>query len=387
MDRQRTDLPDCPVYKKCGGCCYRNKSYDEQLKIKEALVRRLLQPYCRTQPILKMEQPYYYRNKVHAVFDHDRRGNAVSGVYEAGTHKVVPVDSCLLEDQQADRIIVTIRSLLKSFKIKTYDEDSGYGLLRHVLIRKGFFTGEIMVVLVTASPVFPSRNNFVRALREKHPEITTIVQNINDRTDSMVLGSRDQVLYGKGYIEDRLCGCTFRISPQSFYQVNPVQTEVLYSKAMELAGLTGKERVLDAYCGIGTIGLIAAKKAGKVIGVEMNKDAVRDAIANAKINQTKNIRFFCADATKFMTDMAIQGEKADVVFLDPPRSGSTKACLDSIAKMRPKKVVYISCNPETLARDLGYITKKGYRALKAIPLDCFPWTEHVETVVLMSKSY
>ena len=384
-EEDNTELLICPVHKKCGGCQYQNKSYEEQLRIKESFVRRLLKPYCKTQSILGMDNPYFYRNKVHAVFDHDRRGNAISGVYEAGTHKVVPVDSCLIEDQQADKIIVTIRSMLKSFKIKTYDEDTGYGLLRHVLVRKGFSTGEIMVVLVTASPVFPSRNNFVKALREQHPEITTIVQNVNDRTDSMVLGSQDKVLFGKGYIEDRLCGCTFRISPQSFYQVNPIQTEVLYSKAIELAGLTGREKVFDAYCGIGTIGMIAASKARKVIGVEMNKDAVRDAIQNAKINQIKNVRFYCADATKFMVDMAIRGERADVVFLDPPRSGSTKACLDAIVKMHPKKVVYVSCNPETLARDLGLLTKKGYRAETAVPVDCFPWTGHVECVALMSR--
>lgn len=385
MEKKEIRQTVCPVHKKCGGCQYQGKTYAEQLKIKEAFVRKLLKPYCKTEKILGMEIPYHYRNKVHAVFDHDRKGNPISGVYEAGTHKVVPVDSCMIEDQQADAIIVTIRSMLKSFKIKTYDEDTGYGLLRHVLIRKGFSTGQIMVVLVTASPVFPSRNNFVKALRERHPEITTIVQNINERTDSMVIGSQDRVLYGKGYIEDRLCGCTFRISPQSFYQVNPVQTEILYNKAVELADLTGRERVFDAYCGIGTIGMIAASKAKSVIGVELNKDAVRDAIQNAKINQIKNIRFFCADATKFMVDMSAQDEKADVVFLDPPRGGSTKACLDAIVKMHPQKVVYVSCNPETLARDLGYITKKGYQAVRAVPIDCFPWAGHVETVCLLSR--
>lgn len=375
----------CPVFKKCGGCQYQGKSYAVQLKEKEEQVRKLLKPYCEVKPIIGMKEPYYYRNKVHAVFDHDRKGNPISGVYEAGTHKVVPVDSCLLEDQQADAIIVTIRSLLKSFKIKTYDEDTGYGLLRHVLVRKGFSTGEIMVVLVTASPVFPSKNNFVKALRKVHPEITTIVQNINNRTDSMVLGSADRVLYGKGYIEDQLCGCTFRISPQSFYQVNPVQTEILYNKAIEYADLTGKETVIDAYCGTGTIGLIASKKAKSVIGVELNKDAVRDAISNAKCNSIKNERFFCADATEFMVDMAAEWEKADVIFLDPPRSGSTKECLDAVVKMAPKRVVYVSCNPETLARDLAYITKKGYKAKEAVPVDCFPWTGHVESVCLLNR--
>ena len=332
-----------------------------------------------------MKDPYHYRNKVHAVFDRDRRGNAISGVYQKGTHKVVPVDSCMIEDQKADEIIVTIRGLLKSFKIKTYDEDTQYGLLRHVLIRHGFSTGEIMVVLVTASPVFPSKNNFVKALRKVHPEITTVVQNINDRGTSMVLGTRDVVLYGKGFIEDKLCGCTFRISAQSFYQVNPVQTEILYQKAIEAAGLTGKETVLDAYCGIGTIGLIAASKAKQVTGVELNKEAVRDAIKNAKRNQTKNITFYCEDAGEFMLKMAAEDQQLDVVFMDPPRSGSSEVFLDCLAKLAPKKVVYVSCNPETLARDLRILKKKGYQMQEAWPVDMFPFCDHVETVVLLSK--
>ena len=290
----------------------------------------------------------------------------------------------MIEDQKADEIIGTIRGMLKSFKIRTFDEDTGYGLLRHVLIRRGFESGEIMVVLVTASPVFPSKNNFVKALREKHPEITTIVQNINGRGTSMVLGEKEHVLYGKGYIVDTLCGCSFRISSRSFYQINPAQTEKLYTKALELAGLTGKETVVDAYCGIGTIGIIASKKAGNVIGVELNQDAVRDAINNAKMNQISNIRFFCNDAGRFLVNMAEAGEKADVVIMDPPRSGSTEEFMDSIAKMGAKKVVYVSCNPETLARDLAYMKKLGYKAKEAVGFDMFPATEHVETVVLLS---
>ena len=385
FSKEKTETMICPVYKKCGGCQYQDKTYQWQLKEKEKQVAKLLRPFVQIKPIIGMKNPYYYRNKVHAVFDRDRRGNAISGVYQAGTHIVVPVDSCLIEDQQCDAIIVTIRSMLKSFKIKTYDEDSGYGLLRHVMVRKGFSTGEIMVILVTASPVFPSRNNFVKALLKAHPEITTIVQNVNNRGDSMVLGKIDKTLYGKGYIEDKLCGCVFRISPQSFYQVNPVQTEILYNKAMEYAGLSGKESVIDAYCGTGTIGLIASKKAKSVIGVELNKDAVRDAISNAKRNDVKNARFFSGDATEFMVDMAANGEKADVVFLDPPRSGSTRECLDAVVKIQPERIVYVSCNPETLARDLAYITKKGYKVREAAPVDCFPWTAHVEVVTCLQR--
>ena len=375
----------CPVYKKCGGCDFQGVPYEEQLKIKETQVRQLLAPFCKVHPIAGMKNPYHYRNKVHAVFSHDKKGNAVSGVYQKGTHIVVPVERCMIEDEKADEIICSIRGLLKSFKIRTYDEDTGYGLLRHVLVRRGFASGEILVVLVTASPVFPSKNNFVKALRKLHPEITTIVQNVNGRGTSMVLGNQEKTLYGKGYIEDILCGYTFRISPKSFYQVNPAQTEILYKKAIKLAGLTGKELVLDAYCGIGTIGLIASRGAGQVIGVELNRDAVRDAVANAKRNQVKNVRFYCADAGKFMVDMAADGIKADVVFMDPPRSGSDVTFLDCLAKMAPKRVVYISCEPESLARDLKYLKKKGYQAEGAWPVDMFGWTGCVETVVMLSR--
>ena len=374
----------CPVSRRCGGCQFLDIPYEKQLQHKQKQVEDLLKGICPVKKITGMENPFYYRNKVHAVFGY-QKGKAISGVYEEGTHEIVPVEQCMIEDKKADEIIETIRGMLKSFKIKTYDEDTGYGLLRHVLVKRGFATNQVMVVLVTASPVFPSRNNFVKALREKHPEITTIVQNINGRGTSMVLGEKEHVLYGKGYIVDTLCGCSFRISSRSFYQVNPVQTEKLYTKALELAGLTGKETVVDAYCGIGTIGIIASKKAGNVIGVELNQDAVRDAINNAKMNQISNIRFFCNDAGRFLVNMAEAGEKADVVIMDPPRSGSTEEFMDSIAKMGAKKVVYVSCNPETLARDLAYMKKLGYKAKEAVGFDMFPATEHVETVVLMSR--
>ena len=383
--KKSTKKSMCPVMRQCGGCQMLDLPYAEQLKTKKKRLETLLKGLCPVKDMVGMDDPFYYRNKVHAVFDRDRRGNIISGIYQENTHNVVPVEKCMIEDQKADEIIGTIRGMLKSFKIRTYDEDTGYGLLRHVLIRRGFESGEIMVVLVTASPVFPSKNNFVKALREKHPEITTIVQNINGRGTSMVLGEKEHVLYGKGYIVDTLCGCTFRISSRSFYQVNPVQTEKLYTKALELAGLTGKETVVDAYCGIGTIGIIASKKAGNVIGVELNQDAVRDAINNAKMNQISNIRFFCNDAGRFLVGMAEAGEKADVVIMDPPRSGSTEEFMDSIAKMGAKKVVYVSCNPETLARDLVYMKKMGYKAKTAVGFDMFPATEHCETVVLLSK--
>jgi tRNA G37 N-methylase Trm5 len=223
--------------------------------------------------MIGMDKPFYYRNKIHRTYGRDRKGNVICGTYQEGTHRIVSVDECLIEDKMAQAITITIRDLLKSFKIKTYDEDTRYGLLRHVLVRCGVKTGEYMVVLVLASPILPSKNNFVKALRKVHPEITTVVLNVNDKKTSMILGEKETVLYGKGFIRDVLCGCSFRISPRSFYQINPTQTEILYQTAIDFAGLTGKEDVIDAYCGIGTIGMIAAKKAGKVLGIELNKDA------------------------------------------------------------------------------------------------------------------
>lgn len=377
----------CSAAKKCGGCQYQGLSYKKQLAKKQEQVRKLLQPYCKTAPIVGMDNPFHYRNKVHAVFDRLKNGTVISGVYQEGTHRVVPVENCLIEDEKADAIINDIRGLLKSFKIKTYDEDTGYGLLRHVLIRRGFATGQIMVVLVLGSPILPSKNNFVRALTKLHPEITTIVVNVNNKKTSMILGEKETVIYGRGYIEDVLCGLTFRISPKSFYQVNPVQTEKLYAKAMELAQLTGTERVIDAYCGIGTIGMAAAKSAREVIGVELNRDAVRDAIRNAKRNEMKNITFYAADAGKFMVQMAEQNEHADVVFMDPPRSGSDETFLKALLRLKPERIVYISCNPETQARDLKFLTANGYVARGAYPYDMFPFTVHTECVVEIQRKH
>jgi len=376
----------CPLSTKCGGCQYIDKSNEEQLDIKLKKVKELLKDFGEVETILGMENPFHYRNKVNAAFRHKKNGEIIAGTYEEGTHNVLPVTSCLIENEKAGEIISTIKDLLRSFKIKVYNEDTGYGLLRHVMVRTAYTTGEIMVVLVTSSPVFPSKKNFVKALLDRHPDITTIVQNINDRATSMVLGTRNQTLYGRGYIEDVLCKKRFRLSPTSFYQVNPVQTEVLYNKAMEYAGLTGEETVIDAYCGIGTIGMVASDRAKEVIGVELNKEAVRDAITNAKINGCKNIDFYNNDAGKFMVNMASQGKTVDVVFMDPPRSGSDEAFMSSVLKLAPRKVVYISCGPESLARDLKYMTRDGkYKVEKMVACDMFPFTEHTESVVLMKR--
>ena len=377
----------CPVYKKCGGCQLQNLSYEEQLRFKQNKVIKLLKSFGRVEPIIGMENPYHYRNKVQAAFFTDRNGKIHSGVYQSGTHRIVSVDDCQIEDRLADEIIVAIRKMLPSFRLTTYNEDARKGFLRHVLVKRGFSTNQVMVVLVTGTPIFPSKNNFVKALREKFPQITTVVQNINPFNTNLVLGDRQTVLYGKGYIEDELCGCRFRISPKSFYQINPVQTEVLYGKAIEFAGLKGDETVLDTYCGVGTIGIIAAKHgAGQVLGVELNGEAVRDAIQNAKANKLNNIRFFKGDAGEFMTSVAEEKEKPDIVMMDPPRAGSSEQFLSSLIKMAPKTVVYVSCNPETLARDLEYLRKHSdYRVKKIQPVDMFPHTQHVETVVKLSR--
>lgn len=375
----------CHAFGDCGGCQLLGIPYKEQLEKKEHDLSKLLKPYVKLEGMIGMEQPEHYRNKVNAAFTHDKNGAPLSGVYKEGTHYIIPIKECVLENEKADEIIGSIRKLLPSFKIKTYDEDTEYGLLRHVMVRVGHATGQIMVVLVLASPIMPSKNNFVKALLKLHPDITTIVINVNDRKTSMVLGDKEQVIYGKGYIEDVLCGITFKISPKSFYQVNSVQAEKLYEKAIEYAGLTGKETVLDAYCGIGTIGMVAASRAKRVIGVELNRDAVKDAVVNARNNKIRNVEFYQKDAGEFMVQLAEQGEKIDTVFMDPPRTGSDQVFLDSLAALKPKKVVYVSCNPETLVRDLDVLVKKGYHAVRGIGCDMFPFCGHVECAVLLSR--
>ena len=374
----------CPHRKKCGGCQIQNLTYKKQLSFKQVKVIKLLGRYHRVSEIIGMQNPYHYRNKVQAAFG-ERKGEIISGVYQSSTHNIVPVDSCLIEDQKADEIIVTIRKLLKSFKLRAFNDVTMKGFLRHVLIKRGFSSGEIMVVLVTAVMDFPKEQKFVNALLSRHPEITTIVQNVNNKFTSLILGEESRVLYGSGYIEEDLCGFRFRISPKAFYQINPTQTEVLYNKALEFAELTGEEKVLDAYCGTGTIGIIASPKAAKVVGVELNADAVKDAKVNAELNGVKNIEFFEDDAGKFMVKAARKGESFDLVIMAPPRAGASLEFLRCLCELAPEKVVYVSCNPETLARDLSFLTRKGYKARKIQPVDMFPHTEHVETVVLLTR--
>ena len=373
----------CPLYKKCGGCQIHNMDYEAQLDFKMKKVVRLLGRFHYVENIIGMDNPYHYRNKVQAAFGRDKQNRIISGVYQSSTHRIVPVDNCLIEDKKADEIIVTIRKLIKSFKLGTFDENKMVGFLRHVLVKRGFVSGEIMVVLVTGTEEFKSKRSFINALLERHPDITTIVQNINNKRTNLVLGEKMTTLYGDGVIKENLCGYTFTISPKAFYQINPVQTEILYNKAMEFADIKKSDIVIDAYCGTGTIGIIASKYAGHVYGVELNKDAVRDAKKNAKLNNIENIDFVNTDAGRYMVNIADEGLKADVVIMDPPRAGSDVKFLKSLVKLSPKKVVYISCNPETLARDLMFLSKNRYKIRKIQPVDMFPHTEHVECAALL----
>ena len=358
--------------------------YEEQLSRKAQKMKKLFGKYGEVRGILGAANPYGYRNKVTAAFGF-RNGRLISGVYEKNSHRIVNIDRCLIQDDRADRIIHVIRDLCVSFKVHSYDEDTGFGVLRHVMVRTAAETGEVLVILVTAGPIFPGGRNFVRALREKCPEVTTVVQSINPSGSSMVLGEREKVLFGPGYIEDLLCGLKFRISTASFYQVNHAQTEKLYAKAMEEAHLTGRESVLDAYCGIGTIGLIAAGSASAVTGVELNPDAVRDARQNAQQNGIQNIRFFEGDAGRFLRELLNAGERPDVIFMDPPRSGSTPEFIRSACAAKPERIVYISCGPESLARDLGEFSRWNYHLTHITPVDLFPLTEEIESVSLIEK--
>ncbi len=378
-------LPRCPLSRKCGGCQLQNMDYPRQLKFKHETVVSLLGKYHRVAPIMGMERPYYYRNKVQAAFGLTRGGEVISGVYQSSSHRIVKVDSCQIEDQIADRIVVTIRKLLPSFRILPYNEDSHRGFLRHVLVRRGFHSGQVMVVLVGSSPIFPIKKKFTAELVRRHPEITTVVFNINPHHTSMLLGEREEVLFGKGFIEDTLCDCTFRISARSFYQINPTQTEKLYRTALDMAKITENDTVLDAYCGVGTIGIVAAKRAKQVVGVELNADAVRDARVNARRNGLENIAFVQGDAGEYMVELANSGDKMDVVIMDPPRAGSDIPFLKSLLSLAPSRVVYISCNPETQARDLRTLTQGGYRVTGIQPVDMFPHTQHIECVVCLEK--
>jgi 23S rRNA (uracil1939-C5)-methyltransferase len=370
--------------KGCGGCPLNHLAYSEQLKKKQAFTKKHLSTFGKPRPILGMAEPDHYRNKAISTFAASKSG-LISGIYREGTHKVTPVETCLLHALGTDDVLRAVRETVTEYGIAAYDEDRHTGFLRHVLVRRGHYTGQILVVLVTASAPFPKKDEFLSRLLGRCPNITSVVQNINARPTSAVLGFVEHVLYGPGYIEDTLCGLRFTISPRSFYQVNTVQTEVLYREAIRLAELTGKETVIDAYCGIGTLTLVAAKSSGQAIGIEINPAAVADANRNALANGMQNVSFLKGDAGRVMVQMAEEGKTADVVFMDPPRAGSSEEFLSALCALSPKRVVYISCNVETQARDLKYLHERGYKIRAIQPVDLFPHTEHVETVVRLDN--
>ncbi len=374
----------CPYAKKCGGCSLQNLTYPEQLLHKQARIIKMLGRYCRVEGIIGMDDPLKYRNKAQTAFDF-RNGRAVCGIYHSASRKVLPVKECLLEDSVSSRIAHTVCQLCNQFGIKVFDLRSGKGFFRHVLVRRSFSTGDTMAVLVTAEGAFPKKAEFCRELTRRHPRITTVVWNVNDTDIPLFLGQKSEVLYGNGFISDRLCGLTFRIAPHSFYQINPIQAEVLYNKVLEFADPQKDQTVVDAYCGTGTIGLVLAQRAGRVIGVEQNPSAVDDAKFNAFQNGIDNASFVCDDAGKWMSRFALEGKTVSTVVTDPPRAGCSREFLDSLLQLTPKKIVYVSCNPETLSRDLFVLKKGGYKAKKIQPVDMFPFTGHVESVVLMSQ--
>ena len=374
----------CPVAKKCSGCQLSNMTYEQQLEWKQKDTEKLLGSFGKVSKIIGADDPYNYRNKVQAVFRSDRNGRIISGVYQSSRNGIVGIDSCMLDDKRADEIIVGIRELLKSFKLHPYDEGTERGFLRHVLVRVGKNTGEILVTLVGGNSMFPKKHDFVKALVKRFPDITTVIFSVNRTPEMLLLGNNNEVLYGEGYITDILCGKRFRISPHSFYQINHAQTEKLYDYAIKAAKLTKKDVLLDAYSGIGTIGIIASDYVKQVQGIEYNASAVRDAVKNCHENGiTRNIAFNRGDAGEFLEKKAKLGTHYDAVILDPARTGADRKFLNSLAKIAPERIVYISCNPATQARDLKTLTKK-YTVTDIQPFDMFPHTRHVETVVLLS---
>ena len=377
--------PECKVYDKCGGCALQHIKYEEQLNIKTKAIQTLFDQKLNNKVVVKptigMTKPYNYRNKSQVVFKYDH-AKMLSGFYEEKTHNVIDYQDCALQDVECNKILATIKEMMIKMRISAYDEDKKTGIMRHVLIKTSNTTKEALVVLVTGTENFPGRNNFVKTITSRHPNIKTIIQNINNRKTSAVMGEKEIILFGKGYITDELLGYKFKITSKSFYQINYEQTKVLYQKAIDLAKITENDILLDAYCGVGTIGIIASSKAKKVIGVELVKDAVDNAIYNAKLNNIKNISFFCQDATQFIINMARKKEQLDVLIMDPPRSGSTKEFLSAVLKLAPKRIVYVSCNPYTQVEDLKTLLN-DYMIMTIQPVDMFPQTSHVETITLL----
>ncbi len=369
----------CPLQqRRCGGCSRLSVPYENQLKFKTEKTRALF-PCAKF--ILGMAEPVHYRNKVISAFAFNKSG-LISGMYAYGTHYVLPIDECLLENKRADEIVCATRDILSAYKIKAYDENKKTGLLRFVVVRYAQATGQALVTLVTANEQLHAAHDIAAQIKKTCPDVRTVVQNINPRVGSAVLGFQEHILLGDGVIEDILCGQRLLISSRSFYQVNSSQAAVLYQKALDMTQLSPNDTVVDAYCGIGVIGMIAAQRVKKVIGIELNAEAIRMAKKNAALNHLNNIEFLQGDAGKILPTLK---DTPDAVLLDPPRSGCDEAFLSALCTLSPKKICYISCNVTTQKRDIDILEKYGYCLLSAQPVDMFPHTEHIETVVLLSK--
>lgn len=372
----------CHIANKCGGCDYINQGYQASLEYKNQYIKELFQEFkVKIHPIQHMDDPYGYRNKVIVAFNKDYS----YGLYQEGTHKIIPYEHCLLHNEIEDGMIKKIAQLFKRYHVPIYDIRRHTGEIRHVVLRYAKNTEQYMITIVSSSERFKGSKNFAKELTKAYPQIKTIILNTNKRDTVVVLGNREQVLYGKGFIVDELCGLTFKISSKSFYQINHDQCEALYAKGLSLMHLQKDDVVLDTYCGIGTIGMIAAKDVERVIGVEKNKDAILDANINKKANNLQNITFINADATEYMKEASLEKMYVDKIIMDPPRTGSTKAFIQAACKMQPIEILYISCGPETQVRDLKLFKKYGYTFKEVFSFDMFPFTKHVETVVLLSK--
>ena len=372
--------PKCKICTSCGGCQYQQIDYPTQLEYKTKRVKEALKRIggieTKVLPCLGMEGPYYYRNKIQMPYQKDRKGRVIYGFFKENSHEIISIKECAIENKKAASILWDIKLLVEEMNIPVFNEDTGKGILRYVLIRTSHHYDELMVVLVTSILNFPGQRNFIDALVKKHPEITTIIENVNKRHTNVILGNQEKTIYGPGFIKDDILGLTFEISASSFFQVNPIQVEKLYSKALDLISFDKSLTVLDAYAGVGTIGLIAARNAKRVISVEINESAHRNAIENAKRNNINNIDFYCEDAGKFINNYT--GE-LDVVIMDPPRKGSDEKFLSTLLNKKPKQIIYISCDPETLARDLKYLSSL-YKVTYVQPVDMFPMTAHSEVI-------
>ena len=383
--------PACAAFSRCGGCQLMHIAYKEQLKLKERTVRDALERIggyrdFQMEPIIGMEEPWGYRNKTVFPIGQNREGKPVCGFYAQRSHTIIPVDVCPIGPEINRDIISTVLEHMNRYGISCYNEISHRGLVRRLFTRFGRSTGEIMVILSVNGKYIPQEAELVKALLAVSDRIVSVILNIHTKQTNLVLGEKNRVLYGRGEIRDMLLGNEFEISPYSFYQVNPQQTERLYQKAIEYAGIGKQDHVMDLYCGIGTISLSCARYAGTVTGVEIVPEAVEDAKANARRNRLENVKFYCSDAAQLVPKLIEQGERPDVVILDPPRKGSDPATLKAICEAKPRRIVYISCNPATLARDVAALKEWGYGIEQVCPVDMFPMTMHVETVVMLRKS-